>query len=269
MRLFAVVLLLAGCGRFSFDNLANTGGDGGAQNLGDGTDATTKSCGGHDEDGDGIGDVCDDCPTDADPAQADGDGDGVGDACDPNPGTAGDKLVRFEPHDGQAGYDQFVSQWQLTYETLVLGSLTDVGQAHFTMPVDATQIEIRFTVMDASSDAHYAGVWYSQVCRHNECGQIVFANVYQDPAGDARAQLKEQSTGAISVFDYATQAIIGKTYRYVVSIDPTPAENDKLTITGDVTGETTLAIPTERGAYGFLEARNMIVAFDSLAIWGH
>ncbi len=36
-----------------------------------------------DTDGDGVCDVQDDCPNDADPSQADTDGDGIGDACDP------------------------------------------------------------------------------------------------------------------------------------------------------------------------------------------
>ena len=38
-----------------------------------------------DTDSDGVADVCDNCPADANPSQEDGDGDGVGDACDPCP----------------------------------------------------------------------------------------------------------------------------------------------------------------------------------------
>ena len=42
-----------------------------------------------DVDGDGIGDVCDNCPLDINPGQEDSDHDGIGDACDPLPGIAG------------------------------------------------------------------------------------------------------------------------------------------------------------------------------------
>jgi hypothetical protein len=48
----------------------------------------------HDEDGDGLDDLCDNCPDQANPNQADTDGDGVGDVCDPDPAAA-NSIARF------------------------------------------------------------------------------------------------------------------------------------------------------------------------------
>jgi hypothetical protein len=58
---------------------------------------TTANANQANEDADTFGNTCDVCPTSSD--NADGDADGVGDACDPNPTTAGDQIMLFEGFD--------------------------------------------------------------------------------------------------------------------------------------------------------------------------
>ena len=61
-----------------------------------------------DTDGDEKGDVCDFCPHIASTTDPDGDGDGVGDACDPRPTTAGDRRVFWDPFDSNTAISGWV-----------------------------------------------------------------------------------------------------------------------------------------------------------------
>jgi hypothetical protein len=91
MRWYWLVALSA-CGRWKFDAHGDAASDG----TGDGTaDAVPCVAIGHDEDGDGFDDACDNCPQLVND-QTDTDGDGVGDDCDKNPTIPTEHIARFE-----------------------------------------------------------------------------------------------------------------------------------------------------------------------------
>jgi hypothetical protein len=81
---WALLLVTAGCGRLSFDELTDSGGP-------------CLAAIGHDEDHDGVDDACDGCPHIADALQSNSDGDGVNDACDPNPVSPREHIFFFDP----------------------------------------------------------------------------------------------------------------------------------------------------------------------------
>ncbi len=117
--MFALVALLAACGRVGFE-------DGEAPAAGDGTppvDAPVCATLVHDEDGDGVDDVCDVCPHLADGGQADGDGDRVGDACDPEPTVARQRIVLFDP------FTSLAAGWVATNASAIVNDELVVGVA--------------------------------------------------------------------------------------------------------------------------------------------
>ena len=91
LRVATVLCLIAvavGCGRLGFGDARDSTVD---------PDQHLDPCPGHDEDEDGIGDLCDVCPHAADPSQTDNDGDRVGNACDPDPAVPRQTITMFDP----------------------------------------------------------------------------------------------------------------------------------------------------------------------------
>jgi hypothetical protein len=112
----------------------------------------------HDEDGDGVLDGCDNCPSVVNADQADDRevavglaADGVGDACDPRPLLAGDAIVLFDSFaSGQIGpeWSVYGGTWQSGTDTLVESATSDSQQIdRITFPnVTDYLVETRFTL---------------------------------------------------------------------------------------------------------------------------
>lgn len=96
MRAGALLIVCGGCNAILGLDRTHLATDGAIADAA--IDSATTDCRpiGHDEDGDGIDDACDDCPATPELAQADRDHDGVGDLCDPHPDTPGDAIVFFD-----------------------------------------------------------------------------------------------------------------------------------------------------------------------------
>jgi hypothetical protein len=112
----------------------------------------------HDEDGDGVLDGCDNCPSVPNADQTDQReiaaglaADGVGDACDPRPSLAGDAIVLFDSFVSvqiDTQWSVYAGTWQSRADTLVETATSDSQQIdRITFPSGSDYlVETRFTL---------------------------------------------------------------------------------------------------------------------------
>jgi hypothetical protein len=128
---------------------------------------------GHDEDGDGVVDACDNCPHVANREQADVlDHDGVGDACDPRPSEAGDRLLRFVAFDTLPADVTLVSSRRDSAFTVIGDALVDADTsadldelARVPIPDGAssvtvvTQVRVSQLTLPGIGESRSVGLW--------------------------------------------------------------------------------------------------------------
>lgn len=269
-RLALVIGLSCGCG----DNL-QVGVDGGDVD-GPALDVP-PSCVGPDEDGDAWPDACDNCPTEPNADQRDvreigagQDADGVGDACDPRPTQTGDFLGLVEMHNAAGAYTMLGTTSLMGNGTLRLGSLGAAGSATFVSPPRVTRIDSAYTIVDASDDLQWVGVWTD-----DSGAEALFHEAAWDPSlATSVFHLKElhaPSPDRLSTdLPGPTRLATGDRFRVIGDTELTTGGDHRLTVMDrdrGTTQMTTLAIQIPRVTSGYLESFRLIADFDYLVIY--
>jgi hypothetical protein len=252
----ALWLLLAGCGRFGFGELGDA-----------------PACTGHDEDGDGVADACDVCPTVADANQLDGDRDGVGDACDPRPAIDGDYILRFEPHvDAAATQYQAFNSVEWRTDTVRLGTLTVAGSLQYNLDAYPSRVAIATHIIDASTQTQWFGLWYGKDPIAND--PKIFASAARTPPDPAVFALKEQSAPMQEQFcpdqEVGPAAFVaGQSFTFVVDTTLATGGDHHIVISAPTESWQCRLAPTiPMFTGGFLEAYRVVVDFDHFIAYG-
>jgi len=180
VRAVVICAGLAGCGRADFDAVP------------DGSDTVIGNA--HDEDGDGIPDVHDNCPQLANPTQTDMDGDGVGDACDPQPTVAKQTLLWFDPLTASDPRVQIDSGWKYGSDELVFDGSQRDGEIYISFAVADVDVWVEGDITSVSPAQPQFLVAIGDDVQPYEYGEFYVSDVaITEHDGDTYTNLAEQA----------------------------------------------------------------------------
>lgn len=164
------------------------------------------------EDGDRFGDACDPCPPIADDAPPDLDGDGVGDACDPD-STHDDRIVRFD------GFHRALDGWHATgaWNVTAGGATVTAGStqsASLTLPAPAGSATIRAAFRVDALDGAFVYSGAGTIDQASATAGIA-CHAFRSSTGANRVGLVDVASGVL--LD-ASQMPIAPGERYVVTM---------------------------------------------------
>jgi hypothetical protein len=225
--LVVTLLALAGCGRFGFAGAPADSGGASERAIIDTRASDAPRCAGHDEDGDGFPDACDNCPGLPNPDQTDTDGDGVGDVCDANPATPGEHLLVFAP----------LTPDDTTFADV--GGMPFVhGSDEWTMPDDASESRLQlalatgvvdmFIGIDVLADATQSNAQISALTAHTGDAVTNYTELYDNAGAPyvavsraAGSNASSLSTTPLALGLHAGAALIHSTWIPSTSITTT------------------------------------------------
>ena len=202
----ATVVMAGGCGRLGFNSPRGVD----AQDVGDasqnGGDRDGRLAAGHDEDGDGLPDLFDNCPHIANVTQADIDADNVGDACDSFPTTANTlRFYSLQTADVNTPDESITGNWIKNDDAWIANDPINAN-LHIAGPTGTSEIFIGYEVgsvltsaalhvlsvraENLAADAYYYGHYFS-----SGLNNASVANNRHDGAGNYQTLANNSSTG--------------------------------------------------------------------------